>query len=71
LRSKFAVRETNSGAVLNGLVIGSSATIVSAIVSRKISIGRLLPARPVFDDVMLPRDAPVNQVVTGDAAALR
>jgi len=42
---KFAVSETNSGAVLNGLVIGSSAPIVSAIVSRKMSIGRLLPTR--------------------------
>jgi len=30
--------------VLNGLAIGSSAAIVSAIVSRKMSIGRLLPA---------------------------
>jgi hypothetical protein len=42
---KFAVSETNSGAVLKGFVIGSSAAIVSAIVSRKMSIGRLLPTR--------------------------
>jgi hypothetical protein len=43
---KFAVSDTNSGAVLNGLVIGSSAAIVSAIVSKKMSIGCLLPVRP-------------------------
>jgi hypothetical protein len=33
------VSETNSGAVLNGKMIGSRATIVSAIVSRKMAIG--------------------------------
>jgi hypothetical protein len=43
--AKFAVSETNSGAVLNGFVIGSSAAMVSAMVSRKISIGLLLPPR--------------------------
>jgi len=39
--SYVAASEANRGAVLNGLVIGRSALIVSAIVSRKISIGCL------------------------------
>jgi hypothetical protein len=39
--SKLPVRDTNSGAVLNGFVIGRSAPMVRAIVSRKISISFL------------------------------
>ena len=39
--SQPAVRVTNKGAVLKGFVIGRRAPIVSAIVSKKISIGHL------------------------------
>jgi hypothetical protein len=43
--SKFAVSEANSGAVLNGLMIGSSAPMVSRIASRRVSICALPPRR--------------------------
>ena len=43
LLSKPLVSAMNRGAVLNGFVIGSNAPTVSAIASRKISIGRLHP----------------------------